>query len=347
MVAQLAAAVLALVSPQQADVRPVASGFDEPVHLAAPAGEKGSLYVVEQAGVVRVLAGGKRRAFLDIRPLVGSGGERGLLSLAFHPNYGKNRRFFVYYTNTAGDTRVAGYRSNGTVALPKTARVIFSERQPFPNHNGGQLAFGPDGLLYIGLGDGGSGGDPQNNGQTLRNKLAKIWKLDVDRSGAQPQLFAYGLRNPWRFSFDRKTGDLYIGDVGQNAWEEIDFIAGGDRRLRNFGWAAYEGNERYDSRALLDRGALTFPVLVYGRDDGCSVTGGFVYRGTARRDLQGRYFYGDYCSGTVWSLRVEGGKAVDVRREPFNVPALTSFGEDSAGGLYAVSHRGTISKIAG
>jgi glucose/arabinose dehydrogenase len=338
------AAVLAAVA-----LTPFASGFDEPVHLAAAPGEKGRLYVVEQAGVIKVLVGRRIRArpFLNIISKVSSGGERGLLSVAFHPRYAKNRRFFVYYTDTNGDTRVVAYRSNGTVALPSSARVIFAEKQPYPNHNGGQLVFGPDGLLYIGLGDGGSGGDPDNNGQTLRTKLAKIWKLNVDRPGAKPQLVAYGLRNPWRFSFDRANGDLYIADVGQGEWEEIDYVARADRGLKNFGWAAYEGNARYDSRALLPGGKLTPPIAVYSHDEGCSVTGGFVYRGREQPNLRGRYYYGDYCSGNVWSLRVQGGKAVDLRREDFQVPGLTSFGEDNAGGLYAVSHSGRIFKVAG
>jgi glucose/arabinose dehydrogenase len=298
---------------------------------------------------VKVLVGRRirARAFLDIRNRVSAGGERGLLSIAFHPNYAKNRRFFVYYTDTAGDTRVVEYRSNGTTALAGNARLLLFEKQPYSNHNGGQLLFGPDGLLYIGLGDGGSGGDPHNNGQTLRTKLAKIWKLNVDKRGAKPQMVAYGLRNPWRFSFDRANGDLYIGDVGQGEWEEIDYVVRGDRGVKNFGWAAYEGNERFDSRGLLPGGKLVFPIAVYSHDEGCSVTGGFVYRGRERPDLRGRYIYGDYCSGNVWTLRVQGGKAVDVRRESFTIPQLTSFGEDNDGGLYAVSHSGRIFRLAG
>ncbi len=348
MLGAIFATTLALTSA--AAPVPVVSGLSSPTHLAAPAAEPGRLYVVEQAGEIRVVENGKLRSapFLDIRSRVGSGGERGLLSVAFHPRYRTNRRLFVYYTDRAGDTRVVEYRSDGRKAIPSTAKQLLFEKQPYPNHNGGQLAFGPDGLLYIGLGDGGSGGDPQNNGQTLRTKLAKLWKLDVDRAGAQPQLVAYGLRNPWRFSFDRATGDLYIADVGQSAWEEIDYVARSELgALRNFGWAVYEGRAEYDrSRPLLEDGVLTAPIAVYGHDEGCSVTGGFVYRGKGNASLRGRYFYGDYCSGTVWSLRVAGGKATGIRREPYTVSELTSFGEDARGGLYAVSQGGTVYRIA-
>ena len=242
----------------------VVKGFTAPTDVSAPASEPGRVYVVEQAGVIKVVDKGRVRAqpFLDIRSIVSSGGERGLLSVAFHPRYAQNRLLYVDYTDTNGDTRVVEYRSDGTQAIPSSARPLFFEPQPFSNHNGGQLAFGPDGLLYIGLGDGGSGGDPNNNGQTFTTQLAKIWKLDVNRADSQPVLVAYGLRNPWRFSFDRATGDLYIGDVGQGSWEEIDFVArvqlGG---LMNFGWAVYEGRARYDPNRQLDsRGRLAVPA---------------------------------------------------------------------------------------
>jgi len=223
---------LALVGPAQAaapkPIRPVvvARGLDSPIHLAAPAGEPGRLYVVEQKGTIRVIQNGRLQAqpFLDIQNLVRSGGEQGLLSVAFHPRYAQNHLFYVDYTDTNGDTRVVEYRSDGTRAIESSARQLFFEKQPFANHNGGQLAFGPDGMLYIGMGDGGSGGDPNNNGQTFTNKLAKIWKMDVNAANPQPVLAEYGLRNPWRFSFDRATGDLYIADVGQGAWEEVDYV---------------------------------------------------------------------------------------------------------------------------
>ncbi len=328
----------------------VVRGLDAPTQVTAPRSEPGRLYVVEQAGVIRVVERGKIRPkpFLDIRARVGSGGERGLLSVVFHPRYATNRLFYVDYTDTAGNTRVVEYRSNGTSAIASSARQLFYERQPFANHNGGQLAFGPDGLLYIGLGDGGSGGDPNNNGQTMTTKLAKIWRLDVNRRSAKPVLAFYGLRNPWRFSFDRANGDLYIGDVGQGAWEEIDYVSRAQLgTLMNFGWARYEGLATYDaSRVLSTRGTLAWPIEVYSHDAGCSVTGGFVYRGKAQPDIAGRYVYGDYCSGTVWSLRVRNGKAEDKRAEPFSIPGLTSFGEDARGGLYAVSASGVLYRIA-
>jgi glucose/arabinose dehydrogenase len=344
-------AVLTAAATLAAPPTVVARGLAAPTDVGAPASESGKLYVVEQAGVVKVVEKGRVRPqpFLNIRNLVGSGGERGLLSIAFHPNYARNRLFYVDYTDTDGNTRVVQYRSNGTRAIPSSARQLLFERQPYSNHNGGQLAFGPEGLLYVGLGDGGSGGDPENNGQTMTTKLGKIWKLDVNKAGAEPQLVAYGLRNPWRFSFDRANGDLYIGDVGQGEWEEIDYAPRAQiARLMNFGWAVYEGNEQYDgSRQLDPRGRLVAPVQVYSHSFGCSVTGGFVYRGKARRDLVGRYFYGDYCSGIVWSLRVRNGKTSRVRRESFKIPGLTSFGEDARGGLYAVSTNGTLYRIAG
>jgi len=329
----------------------VARGLGPLTYLTAPAGEPGRLYVVGQEGVVRVVERGRVRArpFLDIRSRISSGGERGLLSLAFHPQYARNHRFYVDYTDTAGNTRVVEFRSNGRTALLSSARQVFYERQPYPNHNGGQLAFGPDGLLYIGLGDGGSGGDPNNYAQTFGTKLGKIWKLNVDRRGATPQLVAYGLRNPWRFSFDRATRDLYIADVGQGEWEEVDYVPRAQLgTLMNFGWSVYEGNATYDSSRTVDpRGTLVRPVVVYSHDEGCSVTGGFVYRGKARRDLAGRYFYGDYCSGTIWSLRMQSGRAVDVRREPYRIANLASFGEDARGGLYAVTGSGVVYRIAG
>ncbi len=346
MVTAILTGALALAAPPTV----VAQGFGPLTHLAAPASEPGRLYAVEQRGLIRVIERGRvrTRPFLDIQTQVSSGGERGLLSVAFHPRYAQNHRFYVDYTDTAGNTRVVEYRSNGRTAILSSARQIFYERQPFPNHNGGQLAFGPDGLLYIGLGDGGSGGDPNNNGQTFGSKLAKIWKLNVNRRGARPVLVAYGLRNPWRFSFDRANGDLYIADVGQNAWEEVDYVPRAQvGTLMNFGWAVYEGNAKYDSSRMLDpRGTLVRPVQVYSHDEGCSVTGGFVYRGRSRPDLVGRYFYGDYCSGTVWSLRIVDGAATEVRREAFRIAGLTSFGEDPRGGLYAVTDRGVVYRIA-
>jgi glucose/arabinose dehydrogenase len=357
--ASLAAAVAAVAvlaahgagaQPTQLRLVPVLTGLDSPLHVTAPRSEPNRLYVVEQDGRILVAVRGKlrERPFLDIRRLVSSGGERGLLSVAFHPRYATNRKLYVDYTDVNGDSRVAEYRASAdrSHVLTGSRRQLMLERQPYPNHNGGQLAFGPDGLLYIGLGDGGSAGDPHDNGQTFKNRLAKIWKLDVDRKGAKPELDAYGLRNPWRFSFDRATGDLYIGDVGQGTREEVDYVPAPDHGLKNFGWPVYEGTLRYSDRQIQGSGQLTMPIEEYTHRSGCSITGGFVYRGKAVPDAVGRYFYGDYCSGAVWSLRVEDGKAADVRREPFEVDGLSSFGENAGGELYLASLNGTVYRLA-
>ena len=333
-------------------LRPYASGFDSPVYVTAPSSEPGKLYVVEQPGVIRVLVNGKLRAqpFLDIRSLVKSGGEQGLLSLAFHPRYSRNHRFFVDYTDRNGDTRVVEYRSNGTAALPKTARRLLFVDQPYDNHNGGQLQFGPDGRLYVGMGDGGSGGDPGNRAQNLNIRLGKLLRLNVDKRGARWQVTGYGLRNPWRFSYDRLTHDLYIGDVGQNAWEEVDVRTPRQQRsLNNYGWRVWEGRSRYTAGQQVNpHGVLVFPIVVYSHSQGCSITGGYVYRGKSIISAHGRYFYGDFCSGTIWSLRTSKGKLVgSARREPFKVSNLSSFGEDAAGELYATSLDGTVYKLSG
>jgi glucose/arabinose dehydrogenase len=336
----------------QLRMRQFASGFDSPVFVGAPRSEPGKLYVVEQAGVIRLLVNGKLRAqpFLDIRSLVRSGGEQGLLSVAFHPNYAKNHRFFVYFNDKSGDVRVFEFRSNGVVGLRATAKPLLrvGHRQ-YSNHNGGQLQFGPDRLLYAGTGDGGSGGDPNNHSQNLSSRLGKLLRLNVDKRGARWQIAGYGLRNPWRFSWDRSTRDLYIGDVGQSAWEEVDVRTPAQQRgLNNYGWRVWEGRARYqDGQQVNPRGSLVFPIAVYSHDEGCSISGGYVYRGRAVPSARGRYFYGDYCNGTIWSLRAVNGKLRGaVRREPFTVPNVSSFGEDAVGELYAVSLGGTIYKLS-
>jgi glucose/arabinose dehydrogenase len=327
----------------------VARGFQQPVYLTAPRSEPGRLYVVEQEGRIQVLEKGKRRVFLDIRSRVGSdSSEQGLLSMAFHPGYAKNRRFYVNYTDLRGHTRVVEFRSDGRRAKLGTARRVLFVPQPYANHNGGQLQFGPDGKLYVGMGDGGGGGDPDNNGQNPRALLAKL--LRTNPLSVDWEVAGYGLRNPWRFSFDRKTGDLYIGDVGQNAREEIDYRPRGAPPA-NFGWARYEGSRTFNSDVELDPPSPSvFPIHEYGHGEGCSVAGGYVYRGSAVPAAQGRYFFGDSCSGTVWSLRVQAGQATDVRREPFAVLGdgygLVSFGEDARGELYLVSHGGDIYRLA-
>ena len=319
---------------------PVAQ-FTAPVYATFAPGEPNNLYVVEQAGRIVVLQNGKVRpaAFLDIRSLVMSGGEQGLLSVAFDPAYATNRRFYVDYTDRNGDTRVVRYTSNGTSALPGSAKRLLFVKDFASNHNGGQLQFGPDKRLYWGNGDGGGGGDPQHNGQSLARPFAKIMRLNVNAPKVYWQMVAYGLRNPWRFSFDRATGDLYIGDVGQGTWEEIDYLKRGTSGLVNFGWNRYEGKHSYDpNTALLGRGTYRPPVAEYSHSaGGCSITGGYVYRGKAVPAAVGRYFYGDYCSGIIWSFRISAGKAVDLRKEPFELKGLSSFGEDAAGELYLMS----------
>jgi glucose/arabinose dehydrogenase len=331
-------------------VRVVVSGLDSPTHVAAPRSEPRRLYIVEQRGVIRVMVNGRLRTrpFLDIRPLVLSGGEQGLLSVAFHPNYAKNRRLYVDYTDRNGDTRVVEYRSDkaGARALPGTRRQLLAIDQPYANHNGGQLAFGPDGLLYIGMGDGGSGGDPENRAQNLSSLLGKLLKIDATRRGARPVIAAYGLRNPWRFSFDRATGDLWIGDVGQNAWEEIDYTPRSSPGVENYGWDVYEGNTLFEDKQPTAVGTLVKPVFVYGRGDGYSVTGGFVYRGSAIPSLRGQYIFGDYGSGRIWTLQLVNGRAT-VQRQAFTVPQLSSFGEDAKGELYATSLAGRVYRFVG
>jgi glucose/arabinose dehydrogenase len=328
-------------------LRQVVTGLEAPVHATGAPGEPGRLYVVEQIGRIRVVEGNRvlPEPFLDLVGSVAYGGEQGLLSVAFHPEYETNRLFYVNFTDPQGDTRVKEYRADG--ARPVETREVLYVPQPYANHNGGQLAFGPDGLLYVGTGDGGSGGDPQNRAQDLSKRLGKLLRLDVDTPGAEWEMVGLGLRNPWRFSFDRETGDLWIGDVGQNAIEEVDFVAADQvGQLHNFGWDVFEGTAPFEDKPLTPSGAVVEPITEYTHDHGCSITGGFVYRGTAvHRQASGRYFYGDYCSGRIWSLAREGQR-VSRRGHPFEVPQLTSFAEDLDGELYLLSARGTIYRLA-
>jgi glucose/arabinose dehydrogenase len=346
------ASCAAASGPQRSQLRLrlFASGLDSPVYVTASRSESEKLYVVEQAGVIRVLVNGRLRAkpFLDIRSMVKSGGEQGLLSMAFHPGYKRNHRFFVYFNDRSGDVRVYEFRSNGTVGLRRTAKPLLRvQHREFDNHDGGQLQFGPDGRLYAGTGDGGSGGDPHNHAQNLGSHLGKLLRLNVNQRGAKWQIAGYGLRNPWRFTWDRVTRDLYIGDVGQNSWEEIDVRTPSQQSfLNNFGWRVWEGRSRYTSRQRVNlRGELVFPIVVYSHHFGCSITGGYVYRGHSVPAARGRYFYGDYCSGRIWSLRAVHGKLQNKRQESMRVPSLSSWGEDASGELYAVSLEGRIYKL--
>ena len=328
----------------------VARGLDSPVHVAAAPGEPDRLYVVEQAGRIRIVENGRVEAkpFLDVTSEVVSGGEQGLLSVAFHPDYRENGLLYVDYTDLNGDTRVVEYRAldDRTAVDPASRRVLLAIDQPYSNHNGGQLAFGPDGRLWVGMGDGGGGGDPENRAQNLSSLLGKLLTLDVSESRPAPAIAAYGLRNPWRFSFDRGTGNLWIGDVGQGEFEEIDRLPRAEvGNLVNFGWDVFEGDAVYEEKEPNPEGTLVGPVAVYDHGEGCSVTGGFVYRGDEVAALAGRYVYGDYCSGAVWSIAADGARE-SVRREPIEVEGLTSFGEDGRGELYAASSSGTVFRIA-
>ena len=318
-------------------------GFDQPLGLVAAPGS-GELYVVEQGGLVKNLRDGS--TFADLRDATSAGGERGLLAMAFDPGYADNGRVYFHYTDSGGDTRVDRYEVRDGTVDRSTRTELLAVKQPFPNHNGGELAFGPDGLLYLGLGDGGSEGDPDNRGQDLGTRLGKILRLDVRDPGADWQTVAYGMRNPWRFSWDSETGSLWIGDVGQDHVEEIDAVAKlpTDPPL-NFGWAAYEGTNDLDDRDPQGDGKLVWPVAEYGHDEGCSVTGGFVYRGHDVPGLRGRYVYGDLCSGRIWTLKAGRDSASDARLEDEKVEQLSSFGEDADGELYAVSLGGKVTRV--
>jgi glucose/arabinose dehydrogenase len=322
----------------------IADGLDAPLGISSTASEPNRLYIVEQAGLVRVLEDGEllSEPFLDLRDQVVSGGEQGLLSLAFDPEYGSSGLFYVDYTDTNGDTRVVEYHAGGSGAPARQRELLFVD-QPYANHNGGQLAFGPDGRLYVGMGDGGAGGDPENRAQNLDEKLGKLLSTDPGRSDGW-RIEGYGLRNPWRFSFDRKMGDLWIGDVGQGAWEEIDHTPRESPGLENYGWDVYEGSHVYEDKDPNPEGRLVMPVYEYSHDEGCSVTGGYVYRGQAVPAAQDRYFFGDYCSGTVWSFVLEGDKARDVEKLG-TIEQLSAFGEDAAGELYAASLDGKLYEL--
>jgi glucose/arabinose dehydrogenase len=346
--------------------RLVASGLRNPLDLQVAAGDRERLYVAEQGGRVRVVRGGQVQPtpFLDISGRIASGGERGLLGLAFHPQFASNRRFFVNYTDRAGDTHVAEFRAaSPDAADPATERTLLFVEQPFANHNGGGLAFDASGRLLIGLGDGGSGGDPLGNGQSLDTLLGKILRIDVDAgepygipsdnpfrstAGARPEIWSFGLRNPFRFAVDPPTGDLYVADVGQNRVEEIDVGLGSRGGGENYGWNVLEGSECYSPPSGCDRAGLTPPVYEYRQPEGCSVIGGVVYRGCRMPDLAGTYFFGDFCSGFVRSFRLAGGQASDVRDWTGGLRGVDSpaaFGRDSDGELYVVDYDGEVYRL--
>lgn len=341
-------------------LREVGRDFDGALGVVQLPGES-RLLVVERRGVVRPIGrGGLPGApWLDIRDRVGAGGmEQGLLGLAAAPDFRSSRRIYVNYTNRAGDTRVVEFRvPRGAARVPtRTARVVLSQAQPYGNHNGGALAFGPDGMLYVALGDGGGGGDPAEAAANPRSLLGKVLRIDPSRRapgrgyaipsgnpfagtpGARPEVWLLGLRNPWRISFDRATGDLWIGDVGGSAREEIDVARRGERGL-DFGWSRREGTLDFRGGVRTER--ETDPVAEYPHDKGgCSVTGGYVYRGTRVASLVGRYLYADWCTGQAWTVNARTpGVPVEVTRDLGRVQGVTSFGEDRAGNLYVVSDR--------
>lgn len=327
----------------------VATGFNSPVFVTSAPGDPDTLYVVEQPGTIKIVKGGViTGTFLDIRNLILSGGERGLLSMAFSPQYATNHLFYVSYTNLQGNSRVAVYRSSGGVGVPSSGHILLAVHQPYANHNGGQLEFDKRGYLYFGFGDGGSGGDPQQNAQNMNTFLGKLLRSRTTTPDGHWAIVGLGLRNPWRFSFDSQTNNLWIGDVGQNTWEEVDFRpASSLDQLANYGWSRYEGYSLFNSaHAYTNVGQKVWPKLVYGHVNGqCAVMGGYVYRGSAVPAAVGRYFYGDYCAGTVWSFTTGTGGRTSPPVVAGNVPGLVSFGTNGHGELFAVSHNGALYEL--
>ncbi|MGK4005971.1 PQQ-dependent sugar dehydrogenase [Sorangium sp. So ce1036] len=338
-----------------------ARGLDEPVALAfAPGDASERLFVVEKRGRVRVLAGGRAvdPPFLDLSALVSTGEEQGLLGLAFHPRYAENGRFFVNYTDREGDTRVVEYRVAAGApdrADPATARELLHIAQPYDNHNGGHLAFGPDGRLYVGTGDGGKRDDPHGHGQDRRSLLGKMLALDVSGQGPErpaPDVVQIGLRNPWRYSFDRRTGDLYIADVGQDRYEEVHVVPVDRLAGHNLGWNVVEGDGHCLHDVPCGLEGLTPPVIEYPHAHGCSITGGFVYRGAELPELDGLYFYADYCTALLRSFRWQDGRATEptdwkpILDPDGDLSRPTSFGEDARGELYLVSQDGVIYRFS-
>ncbi len=352
------------------DLERLVGGLDAPLFLTGAGDGSGRLFVVEQGGRIRIVRDGRRldAPFLDISDRVRSGGEQGLLGLAFRPGFGRaENRFYVNYTDRSGDTVIAEYRRSADPdrADPASERILLRIDQPFANHNGGMLAFGPDGRLYIGTGDGGSAGDPLDAGQRRDALLGKLLRIDPDPGstgpysvppdnpfvgtpGARPEIWALGLRNPWRFAFDRLTGQLWIADVGQGRYEEVNRAPDGLGRGANYGWARMEGRHCHPSGEGCARPGFVLPVAEYGHDLGCSVTGGYVYRGGASPALAGVYLFGDYCSGRLWGI-ASGGPAEQV---PILLAetgrTISSFGQDDAGELYLTDLAdGSVWRIVG
>jgi glucose/arabinose dehydrogenase len=330
------------------DVERIAGGLNRPVWVGAAPGDPGALWVLEQPGRVVRLARGARSTVLDLSGQVRTGAEQGLLGIAFHPDFATDRRLYLHWSDPAGDTRVAEFRASDDLHAiePQPLRTLLYVDQPEENHNGGQLAFGPDERLYLGLGDGGGAFDPRRTAQDQDNLLGKLIAADVERAEPEWEVVLSGLRNPWRFWFDPALAEVWIGDVGQDEVEEVDRVPlEFDEPPKNLGWSAYEGSERIAGHDLDRTGELVWPVAQYRHDDegGCSITGGVVYGGARVPGLVRRYVYGDFCSGALWSLRgTPKGGAADVRRERATVPQLTHIGTDGDGELVLASAAGDL-----
>lgn len=335
----------------------VAATVEKPTHITHAGDGGGRLFITEQAGRIVIAKAGVRlqAPFLDIRDRVGCCGERGLLSVAFPPSYKQKQYFYIYYTNRSGDTVVARYRTSNDPdrADSATEEIVLTVKQPFSNHNGGQLAFGPDGYLYIGLGDGGSANDPFGNGQKMSTFLGKLLRIDVEgkkkpyavppsnpfvgQQGVLSEIWASGLRNPWRFSFDRKTGDLFIADVGQNKYEEVNIQPALSKGGENYGWSRMEGLHCFREKTCDTKGVV-LPVAEYDHAAGCSVTGGMVYRGRHVPAIEGTYLYGDFCSGRIWGMRRVGDRWISTDLMDAQL-SISTFGEDEEGELYVADYR--------
>ena len=352
-------------APPQLTLVSFVSGLASPLDLQAPNDDTGRLFVVEQEGTIKIIRNGSvvSSPFLDITSKVSSGGETGLLGLAFHPDFAQNGRFYLNYTRNSGQlqTVIAEYRvsANADQADASSERILFTVDQPFTNHNGGQLAFGNDGFLYIALGDGGGGGDPRGNAQDLQTLLGKILRIDVNTTsggrqygipsdnpfaggGGLPEIFAYGFRNPWRFSVDASTGRIFVADVGQNSREEIDLL----ESRGNFGWNVMEGTQCFEPSTGCNMNGLVLPITDYGRDEGGTVIGGYVYHGATISALQNIYVFGDFISGNIWGLQRQTNGSWTRTRLASTGKNISSLGQDQTGELYVVDYSGSVWKLA-
>ena len=371
----------------QIQTRKIADGFDKPVYAVSHPTDHNMIFVVEQKGTIQIVNDKTvlKLPFLDIQDRVHyplfPGDEMGLLGFAFHPDFLGNKFCFVHYVNKNDYSIISRFKTDSLTINPNSEKIILKMKQPYSNHNGGSIAFGPDGYLYIGFGDGGSAGDPENNAQNLNNYLGKILRINVDtnsekytipqnnpfigKKNVKEEILCFGLRNPWRFSFDLLTGDLFIGDVGQNSWEEIDVIPGNNMGGQNFGWNIMEGFHCYPEEIDCNKTNLNEPIWEYPNNanylktlvgikqnkmDGCSITGGYVYRGSKIPEFYGRYIFGDYCTGKVWSFAYENGEAGDIKNHTSDILNsmnknsfyLSSFGETIEGELLIVDYNGGI-----